>query len=85
MDQLDDALIDVQTSTGALDDVLAHLGDEDPEARERCLSALTRLILIDVTAMRAAFEALHRTKGGRPPRPPKGGGGGLAIVDGGAA
>jgi hypothetical protein len=86
MNLLEDALIDVETSTGALDDVLAHLDAEvDPDARERCISALTRLILADVAATRAAYDVAWRAKRDRPSRPPKGGGGGLTVVKGGAA
>jgi hypothetical protein len=81
MDSLEDAIIDAEATAQSLDAVDVHM-DAD-EAKRTCLAQLIRLLLIDMAAVRAAYNNAHANRGSAPPpkrRQP------LAVVaDGGQA
>jgi hypothetical protein len=81
MDALEDALIDLETSSTALDDVIAHLPHDCGVDWSGCVASLHRLIVKDIVALRAAYKKLHDNK--RPKAPSPSGRQCLSVVSGG--
>src|SRR5947207_11468905 len=78
MDLLEDALIDAESTSRALDAVSIHMSAE--EDKQICMDVLTRHLQADLAKVRDAYRALHA--GRKRKQPAKGGANNLAIVGG---